>query len=649
MKDGAPHEAPVDATAVPSRRRRRWRRVLLGVVAALALLEALWLVGGPWYLDEVLPRTLNDDPVRMTVTWSHGRVSWIPGVFSMRDLHMRRQSNSVQWEWRLDQGRARVSVLPLVLKRFKVTGLDGSGLSFRLRFVPGRGKGAEMGSPNAPPIEGLAPPPLAPGDSAQFPAKGGHWRWSFTLARCAVEDVREIWIGPYRFTGDARVSTTMSATPKQVVSIPRFTIAVGSGQIALGEKTFADGLKGELAASLDRFRMDSEPALDALERLSAEGELAGTLHDVQLPTVRFPNVPWLGFGGGTGRGELAIALRDGAFKDGTRLRLEADAFQVRYPGYVVEGGAAIAGDVAGGKGDVKATFQEFTIKKDGAPTAHIEGEGFSAELWTKDLTLRHPLETYHVELDLPKSEIVDFNAYQDAIPEFLKVDVDGGRGDISGKLVVTESSSNGHIDVDGHDVVLRYQGHDLRTDLVLATKIREADMRQARFDFGGTELHLKNGAVISGGDPRNEGWWADIALPVLTVHRGEKVVARLQADAKFKDTRPLVAIMAADRPLVKLFHPALMAKDVAVTAKLAAGHELVDLDDLKLDGDGLMARACLELTPGEKRGVVFMDSGLLSGGVKFAGGKKNINVIAKEQWYLEAEPLCDDPTHAPPG
>lgn len=628
---------------------RRWIvRCAIAVVVLIAAVEITWLVGGNWFLRTQLPGMLNGDPQRTLVTWTSIDRLFLPGRAKASGFRIRAQNAQVQWETRLTEARGRISLLPLLWRKCRIVGLAGEQCSVRLRFIPGAGAGAEVGSMDAPPIEGFPGPPVT-ADQALPPAPE-RTRWTFELRRCHLGSLNEIWLGSFRFTGTASARASLQVAPGSWITARKFELDLGKGDVSVGDDLFASALVGELSCHVDYFDMEGRPALDVLEELSARASLRAQLHDVQLPRARFPNVPWLGFGGSVGDGSLKVVLEDGALAEGSSLRFAAKDFEVAYPMNVVRGRARVEGHVerehGRALGRVEARFSGFEIRRENAPEAHVRGDGFSARLETEDLTLRHPLETFAVNLTLPESEIADFTSYDEAIPKPLRVHVESGAGTIAGHLDVTERGGTGAVDLKAHDLLLTYMGERLRGDFDLATAIRSADMRSLAFDLEGTTAKIRNGSSEDAGK-KAEGWWADVAFPRFLLDHRDAVYTDLHADVKMRDSRPFVALVVADHPMVKLVRPALVAENIVASADLRAGPDLVDLDDARLEGEGLLVRSCADLTVDDRRGVVLVDSGILSAGVRFGGGERHVKPFAGERWYDEHAPECNGSADVP--
>jgi hypothetical protein len=625
------------------------------VAAALLLLVGAWIgyvILGNWYIRERLPQRLNENPASFLATWDRAR-TWWPGSIRASGVRLRKASDAVQWEMRLDEGKARFGLVPLLFEHLSVNGLRGDGLTVRVRFVPGRTPGREEGSPHAPPIEGLPDPPLPVPTGPKSPPLTPGERWTYHIDGLSLGGVREVWVGPFRFAGAARVQTDMAFTPSESIAVGDFRFEVESGEVSVGPDVMAADLVADVELDLDRFDMRERKSTEVFEEMTVRAQAKASLHDVQLPRASFPRIPWLGFGGGIGAASLDLRVEDGSFAPGSTMRLEAPSFTVEYPGYVVSGAAVVDGDVSREGGPARArataTFGGFTILKHGAPSAHVRGEGFSAELRTTDLTILDPLETFEVEMTLPDSEIVSFDAYDASIPAPLRVKIDSGKGTIRGSLLVDEKGGSGSLGLDGKDIRLRHADDLMSLDMLLEARIPTLDMAAGTFDFTGTELKMRNARMLSGGtDERFDGWWGDILLDAMRLQRGGDPLATMEVSGKFRDTRPFVAIVARDRPLLKLVRPVLVAPDAKLHARLTAGPSLLDLDELTLTGEKLDLRACVDARGTSARGVFWVDGGALSAGYKFQDGRSNLKPLAGKAWFPEHAPLCENPAHLPP-
>ena len=162
--------------AIVAARKKRWRRVLLGLaIAAIAVLvlspflgRALYPVATRWLLTGTRLRAMiNAQPQYLLLDWG-AAVSEKPGHLTIKNLTIRGSDPNVQWIIRLADADVEFELSALLKRTFRVTTLHGSGLSFFLRnkIKPELVKTTDTSV--LPPVPGFPDPPLRSPDD-KFP------------------------------------------------------------------------------------------------------------------------------------------------------------------------------------------------------------------------------------------------------------------------------------------------------------------------------------------------------------------------------------------------------------------------------------------------------------------------------------------------
>lgn len=639
---GMPPPADASGSApAPSPKRRTWRRrlALLAGLLALALVLALVAlqVAGTWFVSRKLPALLARNPDRVLVTWED-LAFHPPRGARVKALRIRGQTHRLQWELRVDEATSGIGIMALTRKTLHFDGIDARGVTLRMRAFPEPG---ETGSPHAPPIEGFPDAPLT--HEMRPPRRvppARRWTWIFTDGE--ARDVREIWIGPWRFEGpgDARVED-VRVRAKELLRVEDARFVARGGALHAAGMPAADAIDTRAEFSIVGYDPVTEKAGDILRHSS--GRVAGTasLQELSLPDVHFPKLPWLGFGGARGRLTHDIRVEDGVLQPGSTFDLEADDLALAGLAWRARGAARVAGRVeageSGAEGRVDAHLARYELGTPSAARAMIQGEGLDLSVMTRDLALFDPLGAHEVKVNVPEARFADLAAVQALLPAGLPLQVLGGDGKVSARLHATHESGEGDVKlhVDGMD--LRWEGLRMRGTLDVDGRMPSVDPAALRFDLSGTKVALKDFVTGEGQSASRGGWWGDVQVP-----RGEIAAAdavRFDGDvrARFADTRPIIAVIDAVRGIPALAKPLLKAKDVDASFGLRTAPDAMDLRDLEVTADGLDIRACMSRRGRSQRGWFWLDSGLISAGVTFVPGDRDVKLFAGRKW-LAARP-----------
>jgi hypothetical protein len=283
-----------------------------------------------------LKRLLNTTPEASALDWDEA-TSIFPGRVRVRGFRIYGNDGNVMWTLRLEEARLTYSVLELAARRFHVTALSGSGLSFRAEpatVVPHPGSREASGSP-----------------------------WTVRVDGISVARVSEIRIEPYRFTGTARLTGRFRLTPHRAAEVGPAEIAIGGGTLRLGPDPVLElEPGGQIAARIAAWDPRDLPGSAIWRRVSGEVRLAGSVEGLDFLNHYIGIPPSVRFAGGKGRSLIEAEIGNGVARGGARLsaanvraagadfRLAGDArAAVRFVRWPLEGGAV---DLSGSEVDL---------------------------------------------------------------------------------------------------------------------------------------------------------------------------------------------------------------------------------------------------------------------------------------------------------
>jgi len=186
------------------------KKVVVILAAAAAVLAAALSVGPHVLVSSGrLKKLVNAHPEEFRVDYDEA-TAWLPGVLRFTNLRLRGQDHNVQWEVRLPTARLDYAPFALFSRTFRIRRLAGGPLEFRLRErqEPGR---VSRNAPIFPEIDGFSDPPMRDPNEPKSPPRTSP-PWKVRLDALDAPTAL-LWIGPWRYEGDARVTGGFELQP----------------------------------------------------------------------------------------------------------------------------------------------------------------------------------------------------------------------------------------------------------------------------------------------------------------------------------------------------------------------------------------------------------------------------------------------------
>jgi hypothetical protein len=229
--------------------------MLRWAIQALAALAVLYVVGTNIFLSTSLfGKVIDAEPDTIDI---HYRSGWsvVPGRIHAKDLSIRGRDSHVDWILRLEDAEFDISFVALANKRFDVSRVRGTGISFRVRRRLDAPPTAPDQGADLPPIEGVG----AYSGRPHHPPSPDVWSdadyhlWTAHLEQVHAEDVREVWIDRVRFEGSARMTGRFYFKPLRLVDVGPAHVDVRNGRVLAGAAVLVDTLDGSSADVTARF------------------------------------------------------------------------------------------------------------------------------------------------------------------------------------------------------------------------------------------------------------------------------------------------------------------------------------------------------------------------------------------------------------
>lgn len=572
-------------------------------------------------------------PEKILVEWDGG---WtvVPGIAHLWGVRLRGQQKPIQWYAEIESVRVGCQLLPLFFKTFHARSVRGRGLDFRLRqrLDPGE---ADEHAEEVPPIPGFSDRQReVPADDVPEKPKRGN-PWLIALDDIAIEEVETLWLDQYRFTGDGRLSGSFQFEIRGPLEVDRARLTV-AGDLMAGDEQVARQLEIAIEAMIEPVVPKENKGAAFFRSLTTTVRLEAPQANLGFIDSYFRGASWLGLDG-TGEIDVEVTLDRGVLATGSRVTAEKASFAVDYLSSRASGDGRLEGTVqAGGRGIeavIEAELASFDLRGRGASKPHVRGSGLTFRISSPDLDLTETEPTYSMVLDLPSSEVTDLDFYNSYLPPGAGLELLSGEATIAGHLELSTADDRGSGDVElrGKQIRARFGDLYITGDLLVATHLADADVETRWFDLSGSRMTLDRVAI---GDQRGT-WWAHFELPEGNVRWSKPLGLDVRGTAKVRDSRPIIALVAQKKLLLRWMKPLLAVQDLELALGLRSNDDVLSVEDFVLIGKGLEVRADLELVDRTARGFVFFDRGPLSAGLELTDGERDWKLRHARRWYEE--------------
>ena len=464
----------------PRRRRLMWAFCLLvGLVAFYPVAANVFLASG------LLQKLVNERPNRFTLDYQRAWSFW-PGHAFVRGAKIRAQEPDIQWMLDVDRAEIRIDLKALFKKTFRAQTLHADGVLFRLRPLPG----------TSAPLPGYAMAPLPPGTVKE--RLDPKLVWQIELHQTVADQIREIWVAGYRYTGKGRASGELFVIPDQALELAPTTLVLEPGKVALGDKVLLESLTANVAVFIDRFDPAAHPSLDVLRFFTAEAKLSAA-----LPQIDFVNDFAQGaigrVKGGEGTMQVDAHLVRGQLMPSTRLSWIAHDLSLQQSGYQVDGTVDVDGRVEADKrtGQLRVALEvaPLSIRRKGHAQPLASGRGLKATLLLPGMDLAAGFGAPSLEAELLATKLAPVESLQKQLsPKVAPIKPESGSGRVSGKVSLSPGfeRANGVVHLKLPELSVKKAGVQWQGDLSVDAEFSDYPVH-GKFSpkVGSLELELK--------------------------------------------------------------------------------------------------------------------------------------------------------------
>ena len=389
-----------------------------------------------------------------------------------------------------------------------------------------------------------------------------------------------------------------------------------------------------------------QPDLHALIPRTS-GHLVGNWHFPSLAWVpKLFNAPdWLQLDG-SGVLSADLQLVDGQPAPGSRIELPQVQATALVMDNRIEGQGQVRAELeAGASGQMQTRIavrmDHYAIAALKSPeTPYATGDNLQLDVTVQGLPERSEgLADTRAHLRFTDAKVPDLRVYNRFLSTHARIE--GGSGLASADLRLDEGGNIGHgsVSVRGRGAHMSMSGRDLRGDVTLDARLRQADLGARRFVLDGSTLKLRNVALRDADGRSRQGWWTEVELPSARIDLAEPSSVSGTVRARAADAGFLIDMFGGRRALPAWTGRLVDSGTVQAHGRVQWKGDVLVLDGVDARNDRYRVQARLRLAGKQRSGQLLAQSGPLSVGVDLKDGNRDMRFIRAREWFESHPPL----------
>ena len=554
--------------------------VLRGLRDAVIALVAVWVL----YLvviqtllwTPLLSHLVNQSRESVLVTYESAWSIW-PAKVHVRGLQIRIHDRVADVVITADTLVASFDLPVLLAKQLTVHEVRASGMSVRIRPRYPTGEIRDDELEGQPEIPGFPDPRRSP-RPPRLDSDDNYSSFTVDLRHVVAENVREIWIGPFRFSGRSRVEGNMYLRPSRKLQVGPARVDVESGDLYLAKRPFAQGVKGSVECTIPMTPMRNLSDSELIRSFVVGLDLESDIDDFAFLQRWLVHDGELSFAAGPGHAKSRVKITHGTIEDGSNLFLSSKRLELHHPRMHAVSDLEV--QVAVDKGEAKgsATLSRTKLMHRWAQNWPIEAEtiGFAAHSKSLDLS-RSPFDDVVVSADAPAIKFTDMRLlrlFQTAI--------------MVNKSVATLKA---HVDFDTHANLVAadgalsapqfqgtVEGVGIGGNLVASAKMPRLDLFTMKGSIPSFRVEVSDVQVRAvGGKKPPPPWWGRLEARDVIFDRDHIIT---DISAKLRDARPIMYLLAAKDELPEWTRGLVEMEGLLASAHFETGPGRIELDRL---------------------------------------------------------------------
>lgn len=612
-------------------RLRRVLAALLGAVLFAATVLVAALYGLNVFLNVGLPILLNRQPERLLVSWDHAW-TWDARTVRVEGVALRVQGPLDQWWLAVDRGVLTVDTFALLERRFQAEDVlaDGVVLHYRRRSdaptVPGQRPPGETIDGRTAPIPGLENPPLEPPE-ALYPRPEAPWL--IALEGVEVDGLRELWLGDYRFVGEARLAGEVIVLPGSSIDLSGMSAEVFEGEILVEGIPVVSQLSLEAEGALEGV----DPVVDAgagmLRRLDAVLQLGGHVDDLRYVDIFLRDAPWVGIEGGSGRLDARFEIDDGVLGTASYAKAEVEDLSVRVGTYVATGDGRV-NITLDGQAHMALRLDRFSVHQ-GIGRPLVRGRGFRLDAYTQALRFDEAPSGFTAIATLPRSEVPDLRSFDWYLPSDIGLRITGGHAFVEGRARIEEDGNtvSGALTVDMPEARFAYTNIPIAGVVRVTGNVVSGRLDDGRYDIRGSAIAVHHVSV--GG--KNPDWSARLNVREGRIATEARTFLTTRADFRCSDSSPFLRIAVGNRKIAPWVDDLVKLRNLEGEVRASIGETSLAIDHLHIRAPKAELHLHLKQDGTATDALLFARLGLFGAATELVGDTYNVQLLDAKRWF----------------
>lgn len=487
----------------------RWLKT---AVVVLVVVELAWLVVVNSLLHLPLTQTVVNSirPEKFNVTWDQAW-SWYPGHVKLAGASANGSSRRQMWQVEADSVSGSIALLPLVLKRVRISGVSGVNIDYRQRPRPRPENDYSQLEPFFPEIEGREVTPA-------LPLQEKWWPWRVAIDDMKIDGQLSYWI--YQVKGEAVGSGRVDLEYRSgggplELDVRDIDLDLGAHWVNGDRQMFTEGRVSGHFGFVPFLPRENKgwPMIEFM--------LADLTVDVGLNSLRFINAFLLNIEGirVDGRGHVfgRLNISRGEVLSGTDLSVQASELNLDVHDHRIAGvgdvelavGPETDGDLAlvfnyGALQVLQAGVQEPMLTGDGL-VFRVGGDGY--------VLPREPSnDSRKIAIEIGNLSIPDLALYQRYLPAKWRLALLGGEGTLEGYASMTRDSYQAELALSSSAAEMASGDYHFETHLKTELNVRNSSVPGSGLLLDGSYFQLSDARVKREGLDRPETWSARLDI-----------------------------------------------------------------------------------------------------------------------------------------
>jgi hypothetical protein len=557
------------------RKKLTAKRVLKHVAVVVLGAYALYLLAIHILIATPLLRKItNQNSEKLFIAYGSAWSVW-PGRLHIKALRIRWKDSYVESYVTFDKVVGTFDLVSLMKQQLRVRDVDATGVTVRVRprLAP------EEATPDA--LEGVAEipgftgPPLKKTEPRKVMTDENYKFFDIDLEDARIESLRELWIGPYRFAGDARATGGFYVRPNRKFMLRPSHMTVKSGNLTLAKRFFGQDVRGTIDMKI---AMHDPRAVDGIEffrHVDTHLKLESGVEDIGFLQRWFGPKAGVRVSGGKGTAKSDVWIEAGVLQNGSVLDLRANRALIHVPNRGSAWTDAVAHlKIENNEWRSTMTMTDVRIERRWAEPYPLRADRIDWLATTRSLDLANkPADDVLASVDVPHAKLTDVRALQGLFGKQGIVEKGVASLKFHADFSVRERLLKAELSIESPRFAMQYE--EMHVEARVATGLRlsrlDIDVMNGTVSHGYIEVRDALVRAPNAGRPPPP-WWGRLDVKDLAIDRDRKPIAAGSFAFAARDARPALHVVDAKKQTVPEWAKGPLAMDpLSLVGRLELG------------------------------------------------------------------------------